>query len=804
MLKNFIKVAFRILLRNKVFSVINILGLYIGITASLLILNYVNFEESFDKFNKDYDRIFRLRYERTSNNGESVKFASCCPPAAPIIRQEFPEVEKIGRIFKSRAAVSYGNKSFLETRIFYAEPEVLEILNYNFIEGNPLKDLNERSKAFISESYARKYFGDENPIGKKLSVDKNTDYDIAGIFKDVQSNSHLKFDILLSFKNLDTKYDPERLNSWGETGFFTYLRLKPGYDLNLLKKKIADLVEREAGELFRYYDLKAELPLQPLTDIHLNSNFMQEYETNGDIGVLKILFFIAILILIIAWVNYINLSTAQSLGRAKEIGLRKVIGATKKNLIVQLFTEVITINLIAVILSFFFIFISLPLLNKITGMTNEFYIFSQLWFLPTLSIIILFGILLSGSIPVLIISSFKIVDSLKGKIGQKPGGVGLRKYLVIAQFIVAIVLLTATFTVFRQINFMKNQNLGFEKENVLVFQQPRIRDESIGEKMQTFKHQLLQNNIVTKISCATEVPGRQVLWDAGGIHRAGADKGESRNYQIVGIDDDFIPLFNLELLAGRNFSKEFITDKMGLILNQTAVKWMGFKDATSAIGQKVNYWEEIFTIVGVIKDYHQESPKLEIEPHIYRYLPHGRSSLGVFASKVNQGNFQNSLQAIKENFTAFFPGNPFEYFFLDEYYNQQYEPDLKFGEIVQLFTGLAIFITVIGLFGIALYTTGRRTKEIGVRKVLGSSVAGIVFLLSKEFIKWIVIANVIAWPIASYFLSKWLSGFAYRIDIGIWVFILSGFLALFIALASVSYQSLKAALANPVDSLRYE
>ena len=344
--------------------------------------------------------------------------------------------------------------------------------------------------------------------------------------------------------------------------------------------------------------------------------------------------------------------------------------------------------------------------------------------------------MISGTIPVLIISSFKIVDSLKGKIGHRPGSVGLRKYLVITQFIIAVVLLVVTFTVFRQINFMKNQNLGFEKDNVLIFQQPKIRDESIGEKMQTFKNQLLQNKIVTNISCATEVPGRQVLWDAGGIHRAGSDIGESRNYQIVGIDDNFIPLFNLELLAGRNFSKEFATDKMGLILNQTAVNWMGFKDAGSAIGQKIDYWEDIFTVVGVIKDYHQQSPKLEFEPHIYRYLPNGKSSIGVFASKVNPANFQNSLQKIKENFSAFFPGNPFEYFFLDEYYNQQYEPDLKFGEIVQLFTGLAIFITVIGLFGIALYTTGRRTKEIGVRKVLGSSVAGIVFLLSKEFIKF--------------------------------------------------------------------
>ena len=805
MFGNYVKLAFRILKRKRVFSVINILGLSIGITACLMILDYVNFEKSYDRFNKNYDRVFRLRYERTSNDGESARFASCCPPAAPLIREQFPEVEKIGRIFKTRAAVSYGDKKYLEDRVFYAEPEVLEILNFNFIEGNPLTDLREAGKAFISESYAKKYFGSGNPIGKKISIDKNTLYEVAGIFKDVPANSHLKFDILLSFRNLETKYGPEMLNSWGETGFYTYLRLKPGYDLELLKQKIANLVEREAGEFFRYYDIKAELPLQPLTDIHLNSNYMQEYETNGDAIAVEVLFFVAILILIIAWVNYINLSTAQSISRAKEIGLRKVIGATKKNLVLQLFTEVALVNFISIIISLILIGALLPLQNKITGMTNsEFHIFTQSWFLLTITFIFITGTFLSGSIPVLIISSFKVTESLKGKIGYKPGGVGLRKYLVITQFVIAIVLLASTFTIFRQIDFLRNKELGFNKNNVLVIQQPRVRENPADEKIQTFKEQLLQKNIVRKISIATEVPGRQVLGDAGGIHRVGADVRESKNYQILGIDDNYIPLFKMQLAAGRNFSKEFPTDKMGVILNQTASNWLGFSDPASAIGEKIDFWGDIFTVVGVLEDYHQQSPKTEFAPHIYRYFPNGRPSRGVFAVKLNPENFQSSLQLIKENYAAFFPGNPFEYFFLDEYYNQQYESDLKFGSIIQLFAGLAIFITVIGLFGIALYTTERRTKEIGVRKVLGSSVTGIVILLSKEFIKWVLLANIVAFPLGYYFLNKWLNGFASRIDIGIWVFVASGIIALLIALASVGYQSIKAATANPIKSLRYE
>lgn len=804
MLKNYLKTALRILFMNKIFFLINMLGLSIGISASLLILSQVNFDRSFDKFNDNYQHVFRLRYERTSNNGESVRFASCSPPAAPAIRQQIPEIEKAGRLFKSRSVVRYGEKTFLEDRVFYTEPEIMEILKFNFTEGNPLKDLALPGKAFLSQSFAHKYFGMENPLGKKLIIDKNFLFDVAGIFEDNPANSHLKCDILLSYKSLEAKYGPEVLESWGETGFYTYLRLHPGYDLSLIKSKLAALVEREAGELFRYYDIKAELPLQPLADIHLTSHFMHEYETNGDAQITDILFFIALLILVIAWVNYINLSTAQSLNRAKEIGLRKVIGATKKNLVVQLFMEVIIVNSIAIFLALLLTWLSVPSLADIAGAGAETFIFFQSWFLPTLLLIFFSSVFLSGLVPVLIVSSFSVSDALKGKIIQKPGGLGLRKYLVVTQFIFAIILMVAAITIFQQIDFLKKQKLGFEKDNILVVQMPRIREDSFKERLESFKNSLLQNNIIKSISCVTEVPGRQIYWDAGGIHRAGADVSESRNYQIVGIDYDYIPLFNLQLLAGRNFSREYTTDTKGLILNETAVSLLGFNDINTAIGQKVDYWGELFTVVGVIKDFHQQSPKAQFEPHIYRFLPDARAHRGVFAVKVNADIEQDAVSLFKENYAAFFPGNPFEHFFLDEYYNQQYEPDLKFARIIQLFTGLAIFITMIGLFGISLYTTERRTKEIGIRKVMGSSTVGIVMLLSKEFIKWVIMAVVVAWPVAYYLVGQWLATFAFHIEISWWILALSGLSAVIITLLTISYQSVKAALSNPVDSLRYE
>ncbi len=803
MLKNYLITAFRNLRKTKAFSLINILGLAIGMTACLLILHYVNFENSYDKFQNNSDRIYRLRYERTDEAGQAVCFASCCPPAAVRIRGNYPEIEKIGRMFKYEASVSYLDIKYPEERIFFAEPDIFNILSFNFIEGDPVKELAKLGNAFVSSSTAKKYFGDEDPLGKTISTNKKTEYKIVGIFEDVPQNSHLKFDILLPWENLAVAYGPDYTEAWGHTGAYTYLLASPGIDINAFEEKMVKLAIAENPWL-EEYKMRIDLVMQPLTDIHLNSNFMQEYEANGDRDSVEFLFIIAMFIIIMAWVNYVNLSTASSLNRAKEVGLRKVVGASRGQLIMQFFFEIIIINLIAIIMSFAIISSVLPLFCQLTGVSIAYPFWTQtsLWF--SAGIMFVVGIILSGLYPVLAMSAFKPVTAFKNRQATSRNGINLRKVLVLFQFVMGLFLIVATFTVVRQISFMRQHELGFSMDQTLVVKAPRVRDENYGTVFESFRETLLGRTEYANISLVTEVPGRQIYWDAGGIQKAGGDLTQGKNYQIVGIDYNFVDLFDLELVVGRNLSKEFSTEDKSLIFNETAVRFMGFESAEKAIGEKVDYWGEIFTIVGVLKNYHQQSLKEAFEPHIFRYMPYGRGYSGMIAMKLNTPNTKEALEITKAEYDKFFPGNPFDYFFLDDYYNQQYQSQELFEKVSSLFTMLAIFITVLGIYGLSSFSIIRQTKEIGIRKVLGASVSSIIKLLTKELVVLLVIANIIVVPIAYYVMNRWLENFAFRTTIGIDLFLLAGVITLFFAMTTVIYQVIKAARSNPVETLRYE
>ncbi|MEI7727495.1 MAG: ABC transporter permease, partial [Bacteroidota bacterium] len=677
MLKHYLKVAFRNIRRYKGYSLLNIFGLSIGMTSCLLILYFVNYEKSYDRFHKYNDRIYRLRYERCDQAGGAVKFASCCPPAGLRIRQKFPEVEKVVRLFRFKASVSNRDNKllsqpenkFIEERMYFAEPDFFEIFKYPFIDGDPVNGIKEPNTTFISESTARKYFGSQNPMGQILSVDKKTSYRVNGIFKDIPANSHLKFDILLSYQNLLQKFGKEVEDSWGDSGWYTYLLLKPHADIKSLKKKLAALVETEFGEELKYYKLTCELPLQPLNDIHLTSNYMLEFEVNGDRDTVNFLSILSVFIIVIAWVNYINLSTARALTRAKEVELRKVSGASRSQLMSQFFFETLILNLFAVVFALFLVIIFLPLFRQITGTPVVYGIWSQTWFWLIVLLMFLAGIVLSGLYPVIMFSSFKPVSVLKGKPGNGARGINLRKGLIVFQFVIALGMLISTFTVFRQLQFMKNQDLGFSPDNKLIIRAPRVRDVSFASRLQTFKEALLKNPAIINFSVATDVPGKQVWWDAGGITRKGAN--DNKNYQIVGIDYEYVKLFDLKFVSGRNFSKEFPSDSSALILNETASQWLGFPNSGAAIGQQVDYWGKMYTVVGVMKDFHQQSVKQAFEPHIFRFMPTGRDVRGLFVLKINAQNTSSNLSEIKKQFDEFFPGNPFEYYFLDEYYNQQ-------------------------------------------------------------------------------------------------------------------------------------
>jgi putative ABC transport system permease protein len=803
---HYLKIGIRNLSRTKLFSTINILGLAVGMAASLLILHYVSFEKSYDRFHKESGRIYRLRYERTSEEGTAVRFASCCPPAAAAIRGVFPEVETIARIFRNQTVVSLKDRNvkYTENRMYLAEPGFFRIFHLDFHEGDPFNDIRRANMAFISRSTADKYFGTESPIGKTLTVGGNIDFQVAAVFDDIPQNSHLKMDIILSFENIRSLFGPDVLESWGHTGFFTYIRFKEGADPAAFQKKMPGLVEKSCGELMRTYKVLIELKLQKLTDIHLTSHFMQEYEINGSRDTVNFLMIVAGFIVVMAWINYINLSTARALTRSKEVGLRKVVGASRRHVMTQLFIETFVMNLIALTLAVALVQVFLPVFSRVSGTPLSYIIWKQTWFWTCLFALFLGGTFLSGAYPVAAISSFRPVEVMKGFLGSSPRGTYLRKALVVFQFIMALVLMTGTLAVFSQVIFMKNKDLSFDRDHILVINAPRIRDESALQQIDVFKEDLLKQSDIQKMCVVTEVPGRQIYWDAGAIHRAGEDPGKGKNYQIVGVDYDYLDVFQLKLLHGRNFSKEFPADDKALILNETAVRWMGFASSEAAVGQQVDYWGELFTVIGVLADFHQQSPKQAFEPHIYRFIPYGLRWTGKFALKINAQNVRETVALVGQKYAEFFPENPYEYFFLDDYFNQQYNADELFGRVIGIFALLALFVTGLGLFGMSAFLALQRTKEIGIRKVLGATTASILQLLARDFMMLILTSLLIAWPLTYWGIQWWLGSYAQRMSIDAPLFLGPFVIIVIVTILTISSHIIKAASADPVKTIKHE
>jgi putative ABC transport system permease protein len=722
-----------------------------------------------------------------------------------LIRERFPEVDKLARIFRYRGVVvSHQDMKFTEERVFHAEPDFIDIFDFRFLKGNPKQALGSVDNALISESIARKYFGETDPIGKIIKVDQNTTYQVAGIFEDLPKNSHIKFDFLLSFENFDKSSGPDYMENWGHTGMYTYLILKPDANLSQFNKKIKALIESEFGEALKYYNMVMELPLQPVKDIHLTSHFMQEFEINGDQNAVNFLFVIALFIIIIAWVNYINLSTARSLTRAREVGLRKTVGGSRLQLIIQFLIETTTINILSFIVALIIVQLSIPLFSQLTGVPISFQFWDQTWVLTAIPILLIVGILLSGTYPIFKLSSFDPISTLRGKIGVSVKGIGFRKFLVIFQYIMALALITGTLAVYNQIQFMQDQTLGFDREKILVVKAPRVKDDVFGEKIMTFKNSLRKESEIEKVCMVTEVPGRQLYWDNGGIRKAGEDANKGKNYLIVGIDYDFVDVFDVSIISGRNFSLDHPADSDALIFNETAVRWMGFENVESAIGQQVDYWGKIYTLIGVLKDYHQQSPKQTFVPQIFRLMPEGRHNLGLFAIKVNTNNIQETVNMVRDYYNNLFAGNPFDYFFLDEYFDQQYKADLQFGKIFAVFAVLAVFVTSIGILGLIAFMVTQRTKEIGIRKVLGADIKQVFNLLTIDILKLIIISFILVTPLMYWGIEEWLKSYANQMGLSIGLFSWPFIFTIVITFATIGTHVLRAALANPVKALRYE
>lgn len=798
---HYLKIGFRNLLKNRFFSVINIFGLAAGITAFLLIYCYINYERSYDRYHHLSNRIYRLRYERSGEDGESVRFASCCPPAAIRIRELFPEAETTARVFRYRATVIFGDRKFYEERMFFAEPQIFDIFDIEMITGDPSTGISAANTAFISESFARKYFGTADPMGQTINVDREMSFVITGIFRDFPGNSHIKIDIMLSWPNLLTHYGPDIEMSWGDTGFFTYLVLNESADPQVFEKKLREMVESEIGEELRRYRLTIDLRLQPVTDIHLNSAFMQELEANGNSQTISLLGIIAFFILIIAWVNYINITTARSLTRAREVGLSKAVGSSRFQLMLRFLVETVLINLAAIMFSLILVATAWPAFSDFTDIPAMYLPWQHHWFWLTTTLVFACSVIFSGTYPVFVLTSFSTSETLRGRYGHSKGGIILRKALVAFQFVMAIGLITCTLLVFRQVEFFRKLDKGIEISDILAVRAPRVRDEAFGNKLVTFKEELLRSGLAEMFSVCTEVPGRQILWDAGGIYRMGAE--QSKNYQIIGVDYDYLPLLGARIVAGRNFDLSF-SDSSSLILNETAVRWMGFESPEDAVNQKVVYWDDTYSVAGVVKDYRQQSPMEAFEPHILRFMPHGRDVRGFFMIRYIPGNEKEVTELVAGRYAEFFPDNPFDYFFLEDYYEQQYHQEMLLGSVFGIFALLAVVITLMGILGLTSFMMLQRKKEVSIRRVVGSDIKDIIVLFSGEFLMLITISFLFSVPICWIWVTRWLRSYPVKMDISPLDFILPFLASLALTLLTIWLIVRSAASESPAKNLAGE
>ncbi|MEQ9414887.1 MAG: FtsX-like permease family protein [Cyclobacteriaceae bacterium] len=626
---------------------------------------------------------------------------------------------------------------------------------------------------------------------------------MTGVYEDIPVHSHMKVDAMLSFATYANLVEipEEDLNNWMWDGFLTYILLDEKTTPQALESKLPDLVRRQAGEELDQYNEGMIFNLQAISDIHLDSDFIMEFKPNGDRDTANFLLIVALLIILIAWVNYINLSTAKSIERAREVGVRKVMGSQRWQLVQQFLVESLMLNTVAVGFAIGLVLLLTPSFADLTGRPLGYELFTQKIFWLGCTALIVGGAMLSGIYPALVLSSYKPVEVLKGRFKNTSQGVVFRKGMVVLQFMASIMLIVGTYTVYNQINFMRNQKLGVNIDQTVVIKAPNVTDSTYTSTFQVLKNKILQYPEVNYMTASNDVPGASPDWNAGGIRRLSQGEDEGNQYRVLQIDGDFIPSYGLEVIAGRGFSDEVVGEEGNLLLNESAVRTMGFDNPEQAINDQVVFWGDTFRIVGVLKNYRQESLKKDFEQLLFRY---SKAPDGYFSVQFNTANVKESMAGFEQEWKTFFPGNPFDFFFLDEHYAKQYKADQQFGKVFGIFSGLAILIACLGLFGLSSLTALQRTKEIGVRKVLGASVQSILGLVSKDYLLLLGIAIVAATPLSWWVMNNWLQDFANRINLSWWIFALPSLVVIFIAMFTVSFHTLKAARTNPARSLRVE
>lgn len=796
MLKSYIKIAFRNIIKGKLYSFINITGLVVALTSFILIILYVQNQYSYDLFNTKADRIYRLNKINNPNLGVEERHAISSGMMGPTIEKDFPEVEQSVRVLPwfSELLFKYEQKEFKISDVVFTDSNFFNVFDYNLIEGDLKTALVEPMSAVLSENVAKLFFGNNDPLGKIIFDSDNEPYKVTGLIENTPQNSHLKYSILLSWSTTTRGTEGWRMqwaNNWLTQVDYTYLLLKPNTNYEGLGNKLQNIIKDHLPQKEDQYHLY----LQPLKDIYLDSSDLLYTRGTklGNASYVKILFFAAILILLIACFNFMNLTSARALKKRKEVGVRKTFGAQRNQIIKQFLVESILITFLAIILSVLLLEIMLPIFNNFTDLNLSVDYARLLIIIALLTMIV--GVM-SGIYPALFLSRFDSIDVIKGVEVTKRGKNIPRKISVGIQFVISTFLIASTVIIFNQMGYVQNKNLGFNLDQIIVLQTSGTK---ISKNVQAFKNELLKNSDIKSVCISNTVPGKSMI----GYGLLPEGKPENVDYTSGTIrvaDDNFIKTYDMNIIKGRYFSKDFLTDKnIGVVINQTLAKELGWKDP---IGKKLSVKGEVDNgvVLGVVKDFHMNSLHHKIEPALIYFSPKAHMA----SIKVRAADISSTLSFIHKTWKKFDQEYPFDYEFLNKSFAELYDSDIEMMNIFSVFSGIAIFVACLGLFGLITYSSERRKKEIGIRKVLGANTGGIIILLSKEFLIIITTATLISWPATYYLMNNWLQDFAYRINLNFWMFFLAGIVSLTIAFLTMLYQSLKVANSNPVKALRYE
>jgi putative ABC transport system permease protein len=812
MFKSYFTVAWRNLWNHKLFSAINIGGLALGITSAILLLSYVSLQYSYDDFHGDKKDLYRVNLAPYENNTPLFQSAENYSALGPALKKDFPEVADFARLYnmgyKNNCIFTYNDTHFRETKFLYADASFLTLFSFPFEQGDAHTALSQPNTAVVSASTARKLFGDQPALGKSIQMtddDRNSELcRITGVFKDIPENSHIKFNILISYATLNHRGMPRYETDWAYKDFYTYVRLRPGTDPKTLETKFPSFISRHIpGEKAAHKE--SVLSLQPIQKIHLTSGLIDEPEPTGNEKAVFFLIIIAIFIITIAWVNYINLATAGSLNRAKEIGIRKVLGSQRSQLIKQFLIESLGINSISLVIALILVYLSQPVVDRFFQVhLSPLSLIANKYGLTFIGFLVA-GAFFSGLYPAFVLSSFKPASVLKGKLKSSKNGIALRKSLVVFQFSLSIFLIIGTFIVYQQVHYMLHQDLGLNVNQVLVLDRPGRWDTARHAHnlyVARFKAALQRDPAIETVGMSDELPGKEIRYPSNYTIKNVASENPIP-INTIGIDPDYLQALGIHTLAGRNFSQNYTTDQAGLIVTESAAGLLGFRTPADAIGKKVFGDNTSYTVIGVVNDFHQLSLQKKITPTVFQYVNDPRE-FEYYLVKVKTANLHQTIDHIQNAWNSSFKENPFSFAFLDEYFNRQYKNELQFGVLFGAFSIIAIAIACIGLFALVAFMIGQRTKEIGVRKVLGASIQDLIVLLTKDFVRLVLLANLIAWPLGWWLMNSWLKDFAYHIHISWYIFVSAGLTAVLIALVTVSVQAIKAAFSNPVKSLRTE